>query len=314
MKKLLSLTLTLCLLFSITACSKNDKNLEKLTLTYVKAPLNITSIVQKNNKLIENAFKKDNVQVEYSTLTAGPKQTEALAAGEIDILNAVGGTSVILAAANGIDLKVISTFSRCPKAFMIVSKSDKIKTIADLKGKKVGGPKGTILHQLLLAALNKNSLSKDDVQLMSMGIPDAMAALENGEVEAALVAGPAAYNIVKNGATILTTGEGLIDATIVVAASKKIIDEHPEAVKKFLQVQADSVKWVSENNDEAIKITAKETDLEESAVKEMFDWYDFSPEFTSTDAEGLKATQQFLIDNGMLENKIEVKDIIAEIK
>lgn len=314
MKKIISFTLALCLLLSITSCGNKNETFKELTLTYVKAPLNITSIVQKNNTLFEKEFKNDNINVKYSTLTAGPEQTQALAAGEIDILNAVGGTSVILAAANGIDLKIISTFSRCPKAFMIVSKSDSIKTISDLKGKKVGGPKGTILHQLLLAALDKNSLSNEDVEFMSMGIPNAMSALENGEIDAALVAGPAAYNIVKNGATVLTTGEGLVDATIVVAASKKIIDEHPEIIKRFLKVQADSVKWVQDNNEEAIKITAKETDLEESAVKEMFDWYDFSQEFTSTDAKGLEATQQFLLDNGMLENKIDIKDIIANIK
>ncbi|WP_082759828.1 ABC transporter substrate-binding protein [Abyssisolibacter fermentans] len=314
-KKYICIILAISLLFVFVGCKDNQQaSLEKITLTYVKAPLNVPSIIQKNNQLFANEFKNDNIKVEFSTLTAGPKQTEALAAGEIDFLNAVGGTSVILAAANGVDLEIISTFSRCPKAFMIVTNSDNIESMADLKDKKVGGPKGTILHQLLIAALDNESLSKDDVKFMSMGIPDAMAALANGEIDAALVAGPAAYNSVKSGAKVLTTGEGLIDATIVVAASKKVIDEHPDIVKRFLKVQSDSIKWINENKDEAIKITAKETDLDEKAVKEMFDWYNFDPAFTPEDAKGLEATQKFLIDNGMLDNEININDIVANIK
>lgn len=314
-KRYICIILAISLLFIFVGCKDNQQaSLEKITLTYVKAPLNVPSIIQKNNQLFVNEFKNDNIEVEFSPLTAGPKQTEALAAGEIDFLNAVGGTSVILAAANGVDLEIISTFSRCPKAFMIVTNSDNIESIADLKDKKVGGPKGTILHQLLIAALDNENLSKVDVKFMSMGIPDAMAALANGEIDAALVAGPAAYNSVKGGAKVLTTGEGLIDATIVVAASKKIIDEHPDIVKRFLKVQSDSIKWINENKDEAIKITAKETDLDEKAVKEMFDWYDFNPEFTSEDVKGLDATKQFLIDNDMLDNEININDIVADIK
>ncbi|WDV45484.1 aliphatic sulfonate ABC transporter substrate-binding protein [Clostridiaceae bacterium M8S5] len=311
LKRLLCIMLVLNLVFVFVGCKKNDgDNLDKVTLTYVKAPLNVPSIIQRNKGLFDSEFKSDNIAVEYSTLTAGPKQTEALAAGEIDFLNAVGGTSVILAAANGVNLKVISTFSRCPKAFMIVSKSNQIASIKDLKGKKVGGPKGTILHQLLISALDKNDLAKNDVKLMSMGIPEAMSALENGEIDAALVAGPAAYNSIKSGAKVLTTGEGLIDATIVVAASDKIIKEHPNAVKKFLKVQNDSIKWILENKEEAIKITAKETGLNKSAVKEMYDWYDFNPTFSTADKEGLVSTQQFLLDNGLLDNKIDIEKII----
>lgn len=311
-KKLLCILLVVSMLFVFVGCNKSDEKLDKITLTYVKAPLNVPSIVQKNNSMFAKEFKEDSISVEYSTITAGPKQTEALAAGEIDFLNAVGGTSVILAASNGVELKVISTFSRCPKAFMIVSKSDAVNTVSDLKGKKVGGPKGTILHQLLIAALTTNNLATEDVEFMSMGIPEAMSALENGEIDAALVAGPAAYNSLKSGAKLLTTGDGLIDATIVVAASQKIIDNHPEAVEKFLKVQRDSVNWINENKDEAIKITAKETGLDENAVREMFEWYNFNPEFNEVDQEGLESTQQFLIDNNMLENKIDIKSIIKK--
>ena len=68
---------------------------------YVKAPLNIPSIVDKNKGTIVKGFEKDGVKVTFPEITSGAKQTEALAAGSLDIASCLGGTSAILAASNG---------------------------------------------------------------------------------------------------------------------------------------------------------------------------------------------------------------------
>ena len=158
------------------------KKPETINMTYVKSPLNIPSIIEKKDQVFEKAFKDDGITITYSDLDAGPKQTEALAAGKIDVCHALGGTSAILARANGIDLTVVGVYSRAPEAFMIMTKDPSIQSVKDLKGKKIAGPKGTILHQLLLAALAKEGMSADDVQFVSMGIPQAAAAL-SGDTE-----------------------------------------------------------------------------------------------------------------------------------
>ena len=59
------------------------------------------------------------------------------------------------------------------KAFKLFAKDDSIKTAEDLKGKKVAGPKGTILHELLVSYLNNAGMTEDDIEFMAMGIPDA---------------------------------------------------------------------------------------------------------------------------------------------
>ena len=196
----------------IAGCGGDSKkaevpDLKELRITYVKAPLNIPSIVEKKQQSFEKAFP--GVKLTFPEIASGAKQTEAMAAGELDIANALGGTSAILAAANGADVKILGIYSRAPKAFTIMVKDPSIQSVKDLKGKKIGGPKGTILHQVLLSALAAEGMSAEDVEFVNMDIPPAVAALQSGSLDAALVAGPGVYQATQNGARILKTGEGL---------------------------------------------------------------------------------------------------------
>ena len=285
-----------------------------ITITYVKAPLNVPSILEKKLASFDKEFAKDNIKVSYPEITVGSKQTEALAAGSLDFAHCLGGTSAILAAANGVDLKIISMYSRAPKAFVVLVKGTAIQNIADLKGKKVAGPKGTILHQLILAALAKNGLRPDDIQFVSMDLPSSAAALMNGSVDAALSAGPDAIRAEKAGARILTNGEGLVEATIVTAVRGDFLTKQPELVKRFLTVHQAAVAHIKANPEEALQLTAAETGLPLETVRQMLPWYDFDPTIKPSDIAELKRTQDFLIQNGMLKKSIEIEKIIAQIK
>ena len=286
-------------------------NPKAITLTYVKAPLNVPSIVEKKLGLLEKEFAKDKIAVQYPEITVGSKQTEAMAAGSLDFAHALGGTSAILAAANGVDLKIIAIYSRAPKAFVVLTKGDKIQKISDLKGKKVAGPKGTILHQLILAALAKEGLKPDDIQFVSMDLPSSAAALMNGSVAAALSAGPDAIRAEKAGARILTTGDGLVEATIVTAVRGEFLQKHPTLVKRFLQTHTAAIEHMRSKPDEALAMTAAETGLPAETVKLMLPLYDFDPTIKPSDIAELKRTQDFLLRNGMLKKSIEIEKMIA---
>lgn len=114
--------------------------LTQVAVTYVKAPLNVPSIIEKDKGMLAKNFGQDT-KVIYSDLTTGPEQTQALASGDIQFLNAVGATSVILSASNGADIKIISMYSRSPKAFELFTNDPSITSAADLAGKKIAGPR-----------------------------------------------------------------------------------------------------------------------------------------------------------------------------
>lgn len=315
-KLLIGITILTLTTASLAGCAKKNEgeNLSEINLTYVKSPLNVPSIIQKQDDLFGKEFKKDNIAINFHEITTGPEQTQALAAGEIDFLHALGGTSALIAASNGVDLKILNTYSRSPKGFMILTNNDSIKSAADLVGKKVAGPKGTILHQVLIAALDKEGLSMDDVEFVNMGIPEASAALSDGSVDAALIAGPAALKAMKSGSKLVANGEGLVDGIIVTAVSTDFAEKHPEVVERFMKVEKETLEYVDNNFDEAMEKVAKEVDLSVEETKELYAWYDFSLDITDKDISSLEETQDFLIKNGLQEKKVDIKELIYNAK
>lgn len=279
----------------------------KIAVTYVTSPLNVPSIVEKKTGAFAAAFGTD---VSYSNLTTGPEQTAALASGDIQFLFAVGATSVILAAANGADIAIVDTYSRSPKAFMLVTGANGPTSAAGLKGKTIAGPKGTILHQLLLAYLATAGLTAKDVNFVNMGIPAAQAALANGSADVALLAGPAAYQAIAGGDRTVTDGTGLVGATIVDATSRTFATAHPDLVKAFVAAHRAVLDSMAAHPDDTVAMTAAATGLTPDAVRAMYPQYDFSQKVTDADLADLAATQQFMRANGMIDTMVDTKALV----
>ena len=236
MRKFIALGLAMCIGASaLTGCAKTSSGNtntapapkgttagqasvpDKLTLTYVTSPLNVPTIIERDQNIFEDAFEDMGISLEYAQINSGADQTQALASGDVQILYAVGATSVILSAANGADIRVLNMYSRSPKAFCMYSTDDSLTTPESLKGKTIAGPAGTNLHELLASYLAWGGLTIDDVDYVNMSIADAKAALDGGSVDAALIAGAAAYQAKQQGYYMVADGEGLIKAIIAVA-------------------------------------------------------------------------------------------------
>lgn len=317
MKKLLSILLTLtfcsCLLVGCGSqkAAQGDYP-ESVTFTYVTSPLNVPSIIEKEKGIFTEVFGEKGIAVNYSEITSGSEQTQALASGDIQILNAVGATSVILAAANGSDIKVVDMYSRSPKAFCLFTKDDSINSPEDLRGKTIAGPTGTNLHELLVAYLATAGMSLENVNFVNMSIPDAQAALGGGSIDAALLAGPAANQIQAAGYHLVTNGEGLIHAIICVAVSGEFYEKHPEVIELLKASQSEIIEFMNNNYEETVDMVATSLDLERSAVEEMYTYYDFGVALTDADKEGFQATADFMYKNDMIENEFDITSLFLE--
>jgi sulfonate transport system substrate-binding protein len=289
---------------------------ETLRVTYVTAPFNVPSIVEKHEGILEADFGAKGIKIERPEITSGAKQTEAIAADAIDVASVLGGASAILAKANGVDVRIIAVYSRSPKAFALMTRADGPTTLADLKGKKIAGPKGTTLHQLLAAALASTGLTINDVDYINMDLPTARAALLSGQIDVATLAGNNAIAVEKAGGKTLATGDGLIHPTTVIAASGKFIDAHPDLVGAYLAAHRKSLDFLAAKPDEALKIAADEQKISVEDAKAQLPLYDFTPTLTDADITNLEGDQIFMIDNGMLpkDRAIDIrKDLVAPI-
>ena len=287
---------------------------DRVQFSYVATPLNVPSIVEKEKNLLAAAYEPFGVQAVGIPFAAGAEQIAALASGDVQILPAVGGTSALLAAANGADLKILGIYSRSPKTFALYSNDETITTPEALRGKTVAGTKGSNLHELLAAYLAAAGMTVEDVNFVSMNMPNALAALENGSVDAALVAGSAAYACEKKGKHRVTDGEGLISGAIVTATTQKFYEENPELIAIFRQTQAEILAYIQAHPEEAVQMAAEELDIPEAAVREMLPLYDFSMEMQPEDVASLQSTVQFLYDAHMMEKEIQVEDFLLPDK
>lgn len=304
------LTLILICSLALTGCGKKG-TLSEITVTYVTSPLNVPTIVEKNHSIFAENMKEEGIEsVHYSELTSGADQTQALASGDIQFLYCVGATSVILSAANDADIKIISMYSRSPEAFCLFSNDESINSPEDLRGKTIAGPQGTILHELLVAYLASSGMTLDDVQYMNTTIPDGMAAMLGGSVDCALLAGAAAYNTQAGGAHLVTNGKDLVEATICCATTQKFYDEHKDVVNKFLEAQQEVLTFLKDNEETALQETAEALDLDIQAVRDMYAYYDFDMTIRDSDIAAMEATMQFMLDTGMIENKVDINELV----
>jgi len=284
---------------------------KSLVVSYVTAPFNVPAIIVRRRNLLEAQFAPLGITVEHPEITAGPKQTQALAAGALHIASVLGGTSAILARANGVDLTVIGAFSRSPRAFTIMGLANGPANIPALKGKKIAGPKGTTLHQLLVAALTAQGLKPSDVEHVNMDLPQARAALLSGAVDAATLAGNHVLVLEAAGGRVIQDGQGLIDPTTVIAARRDFVEQQGELVERYRTAHRQALAVLRDTPDQALALAAEEQKVTVADAARMLGWYDFSPRMTERDIANMAADQDFMLANGLLEKRIDVgRDLI----
>jgi sulfonate transport system substrate-binding protein len=319
-KRIITVLIASCaVLFALSGCggdstSEETANTpETVAVTYVTSPLNLPSIVEKNQELFSGSLSEIGVEeVSYSEITSGADQTQALASGDIQFLYAVGATSVILSAANGADIKIVSMYSRSPEAFCLYSSDDAISSPEDLLGKTIAGPAGTILHELLVSYLATAGMTIDDVNFVSMGIPDALAALSGGSADVAMLAGAAAYNAEASGLHLVTNGKDLVDGTICCATTGEFYEQHPDVVAALLAAQSEAVGYIESNFDDVVTMATEELDLDEQAVSDMAAYYDFNPEIRESDIASMEKTVDFMLESDMIDNEVDIRSLIAQ--
>ncbi|MCM1565646.1 MAG: NrtA/SsuA/CpmA family ABC transporter substrate-binding protein [Dehalobacter sp.] len=322
MKKYLKVSfavlLSLLLLISVTGCQPNTaKQQEKpkiINISYSTKPLNAPAIVALEKQIFEKEFAKDGIQVKWNELE-GPATTEALAAKSIDFATSLNYVSAIISNANGNDIKILASYSKFPKGIgLVAAKNGGIASVADLKGKKVALQQGTMLHEMLIKALAEAGLSANDVQMISMASADALNALLQKQVDAAVIPDPLlTKGIASQKITLIRNAEGLIPGQAVIAARTEFIQKYPETTKRFLEIHQQILDWIQENQDEALRMTADTNGMELKAVTALYPKFDFTMPIDSQDIEKLKESAEFLKENSFIKSDVNPDELINHL-
>jgi sulfonate transport system substrate-binding protein len=123
-------------------------------------------------------------QIEWKEFPAAAPLLEALGAGAIDT-GLVGDAPFTFAVAANVPVKAIGTIRQSNEGLAIlVPRDSKVHSSDDLKGKKIATGRGSIGHQLILAALESKGWSPADVQIVFLAPSDAKVAYTQGSVDA----------------------------------------------------------------------------------------------------------------------------------
>ncbi|WP_422086539.1 sulfonate ABC transporter substrate-binding protein [Variovorax sp.] len=169
-----------------------------------KGPLSVL----KGRGTLEKRLAPLGVTVKWTEFTAGPVQLEALNVGSIDFGD-VGEAPPIFAQAAGAPLAYVAATVPRPRAeAVLVPKGSAIKTVADLKGKKIALNKGSNVHYFIVKLFEKHGLPYTDLNLVYLPPADARAAFEKGSVDAWVIWDP-----------FLAAAEKSLDARILADAT-----------------------------------------------------------------------------------------------
>ncbi len=301
-KSILSFLLAGAVALSTSAFSQDNT----LDICYVKSPFNLQNIVMKEKGLLEKEFAGDKINVRWHSINSGAKQTQAMASGDLDVSAVMNTASLLLAAGVGNDLVIITGAAHPNNVFALVGKAGKQLRIKDLKGKTVAGPRGTVLHQLLVAALKKEGLTMKDINFVSMDPPKAYAALAGGSVDAALLAAGLVIKANDAGMKTITTADGLVKPNLVMVARRAWAEENPETLARVVKVHRETLAWIRANKDEALAMGAKAQGVSTEVAAKLYDWSSFYDVLTEDDIKGMEEDKRFLIENGLMRTKIRI--------
>ena len=224
-----------------------------------------TLILLKARGTLEKRLAAQGVEVRWTEFPAGPQLLEGLNVGSIDF-GTVGEAPPIFAQAAGANLVYIGNEPPSPAAeAIIVPSGSPIKSVAELKGKRVVLNKGSNVHYLLVRALEKAGIRYQDIQTVFLPPADARAAFERGAVDAWAIWDPflaAAQG--QLGARVLVDGTGIVKNHQFYLAARPYAQAHPEVVKAVMEELRKIDDWGRSNPHEVASFLSAQVGLDVS--------------------------------------------------
>lgn len=226
---------------------------KEIRIGFQKSAVNL--VILKQQGALEKRFPDSKVS--WIEFPAGPQLLEALAVGSLEI-GLTGDSPPVFAQAAGKDLRYVGAEPPKPQSSAILVKPESsLRTLADLKGKKVAFQKGSSAHYLVVRALAQAGLQWSDITPIYLPPSDARAAFERGSVDAWAIWDPYyAATELDIKPRVLTNGVGLSGNNSFYLASTAFTQNHPQAVQTILDELTRADAYVQSNRKESAQSIA----------------------------------------------------------
>ncbi|MDG9760306.1 sulfonate ABC transporter substrate-binding protein [Pseudomonas sediminis] len=271
-----------------------------------------TLVLLKAKGTLEKRLAEQGVEVKWTEFPGGPQLLEGLNVGSVDF-GVTGETPPVFAQAAGADLLYVAHEPPAPTGeAILVPKDSSIKSVAELKGKKVALNKGSNVHYLLVRALEDAGLKYGDITPVYLPPADARAAFERGSVDAWVIWDPFQSAAEKQlQARTLRDGSGLVDNHQFYLATRTYAEKNPQVVGVLVEEIRGVGEWVKGNLDEATSQVAPLIGLSPEITRQAVERQGYGAQFITPDVvEAQQKIADTFTELKLIPKKLTIKDVI----
>lgn len=308
-RKALLSSLSLLAVSTLTGCARESDASTKV----VHIGYQVAGDLARESKVIDRRLATLGVKTEWAQFVNGPPLLEALNAGAID-LGSTGETPPIFAQIAGADLVYLVNIpaSTSSAYILITPKNSAIRTVADLKGKKIAYPRGTAATYYLAQVLKEAGLNFDDVQQVTVQISDYSGALQRGEIDGFVTV---ELYLERGGldklVRIIRDSKGISTPGSYFLANRKFAVENPVILKAILEEYYKTGLWRNAHPREAAKILASQLNLRVERLEKYYSKYRYTMEpMNEKIINDQQKIADFLYDIKVIPKKVNIRDAI----
>jgi sulfonate transport system substrate-binding protein len=261
---------------------------------------------------VEDAFRPVGIDIQWVDFQFGPPLLEAINVGSVDF-GYVGDTPPIFAQAANARIRYAAAVKQEGSTQAIVVPADSsIKTLADLKGKRIAFGKGSSAHNLLVAALEKAGIAWGDIIPTPLAPADATAAFVKGSIDAWSIWDPyLALAELKQNARVVVAAKDIHHPYSFFIAGADFVEKYPALTAKLDTVFAAEGVWANAHHEEVAQAQAQATGVDLEAIRRFVDRSNYR--VTPVDDDVIRS-QQAVADRftrlGLIPKAVNVSEIV----
>jgi len=307
-REFLKLSLGTAAVAALAPRARAEAGVKEIRIGYQK---NGVLVIARQQSVLEKHFNPQGVDVKWVEFSSGPPMMEAMNVGSIDY-GAVGDSPPVFAQAAGAAIVYAAGQPITNGQGILVPPNSTIRSIADLKGKRVGFTKGSSAHNIIVQTLEKAGLTYADITPVYLTPPDAGPAFANGSIDAWSIWDPYfAIGETKQSGRILVNASEITKTNSFYIANRDFAKSHGSVLQQIIDVTSSTTKWASAHRDDVAKslsaVTGIPLDIQTVAANR-------SSFAVGPITDDIIATQQGVADRffklGLIPKQIAIRDIV----
>ena len=307
-REFLKLSLGTAAIAALSSRASAEASVKEIRIGYQK---NGVLVITRQQAALEKHFTPQGIEVKWIEFSSGPPMMEAMNVGGVHY-GAVGDSPPVFAQAAGAAIVYAAGQPITNGQGILVPRSSPLRSIADLKGKRVGFTKGSSAHNIVVQTLEKAGLTYADIAPVYLTPPDAGPAFANGSIDAWSIWDPYfAIGETRQNGRVLVNASEITKSNSFYIANRDFARNHGAVLQQIIDVTSTTAKWAEQHRDEVARslsaVTGIPLDIQTVAANR-------SSFAVGPISDDIITTQQGVADRfhklGLIPKPVAVRDIV----